>query len=263
MPFNHVDRLSYFTFDIFDSFPIQQAVFTRRGGVSSNPWDYLNVGSTVGDNQANVNENRRRSFEAAGRDSESMFDSWLEHGTQVLIADKPAPPSIDSPRKGDIIITDSPDVTLFMRYADCVPIMLFDRKIKAIALVHAGWVGTIRRAAAVAVDALSAHYGSSPADLIAAIGPSIASHHYEVSQDVADQVQEEFGDESADFLLQQNGSIHFDLWAANQAILKNAGVGQIDNPKICTACHLDDWFSHRAEKGRTGRFGALIGLSKN
>jgi copper oxidase (laccase) domain-containing protein len=58
----------------------------------------------------------------------------------------------------------------------------------------------------------------------------------------------------------QNGKIHFDLWKANQFLLERAGVERIEMAGICTACHTDEWFSHRAEKGRTGRFGALISL---
>jgi copper oxidase (laccase) domain-containing protein len=73
-------------------------------------------------------------------------------------------------------------------------------------------------------------------------------------------VQEKFKDESDLFLKPYNGKIHFDLWKANQFLLERAGVGNIEVAEICTACHTDDWFSHRAEKGHTGRFGALITL---
>jgi hypothetical protein len=214
----------------------------------------------VGDDQKNVDENRRRSFETIDRKADSMFDSWLVHDTQVLIADHPATPSIERPRKADIILTDKPDVTLFMRYADCVPILLHDPNRGVVGLVHAGWKGTVKRVAKVAVEAIAARYGSAPQDIQAAIGPSIGPHHYEVAQEVIIQVQNAFGADASEFLQKHNGSTHFDLWAANQSILSQAGLHQIENPEICTACHLDDWFSHRAENGRTGRFGALIGL---
>lgn len=260
MPFHQRDQISYFTFDIFSQLNIDHAIFTRRGGVSPSPWQELNVGSTLGDNQDNVDENRKRSFAAVARPIDSMFDSWLVHGAQVLIADQPAPPSIERPRKGDIILTDKPEVTLFMRYADCVPILLHDPIRRVVGLAHAGWKGTLRRVAAKAVESMVEHFGSNRAQILAAIGPSIAPHHYEVGSDVIELTKQAFGGDYSKFLPKFNGSTHFDLWSTNQAILKQAGVHQIDNPEICTACHLEDWYSHRAENGSTGRFGALIAL---
>lgn len=262
MPFHQPDQISYLTFNIFADFPLSHAVFTRRGGTSSPPWAQLNVGSTVGDSQSNVDENRRRSFEVVGRKLDSMYDSWLVHGVQALIADHPVPPSIERPRKADIILTDKSDVTLFMRYADCVPILLHDPNRAVVGLVHAGWKGTVKRVAKVAVEAFTARYGSAPQDILAAIGPSIGPHHYEVGQEVVTEVQDSFGADASEFLENHNGSTHFDLWSANKAILNQAGVRQIEHPELCTACNLDDWFSHRAENGRTGRFGVLIGLDQ-
>ena len=83
---------------------------------------------------------------------------------------------------------------------------------------------------------------------------------YEIGADVILQVMQKHGDESELFLKSHNGKIHFNLWEANRFSLERAGVGQIEICEICTACHTEDWFSHRAEKGRTGRFGALISL---
>lgn len=263
MAFHQKNQISYLTFNIFSDSSLCHAVYTRRGGISLPPWAQLNVGSTVGDDQSNVNENRRRSFEAVGRKVESMFDSWLVHGIQVLIADHPAPPSIERPRKADVILTDNPDVTLFMRYADCVPILLHDPIRGVVGLVHAGWKGTVKRVVQVAIETLVARYGSAPKDIQAALGPSIGPHHYEVGQEVITEVKDAFGKDASEFLKKHNGSTHFDLWTANKTILNQAGVHQIDHPEICTACQLDNWFSHRAENGRTGRFGVLIGLNSN
>jgi copper oxidase (laccase) domain-containing protein len=127
-------------------------------------------------------------------------------------------------------------------------------------MVHSGWLGTVRGAARAAVEAMQARYGSEPADILAAIGPAIGPDHYEVGADVIARVRATFGAE-ADALLPSYGkSTHFDLWKANQLLLAQAGVNQVEVAGICTACHTEDWFSHRGEKGRTGRFGALIGL---
>lgn len=260
MPFKKNGSIRYFSFDIFESAPLIQAVFSRRGGVSPSPWNALNLGSTVGDQLTNVAENRRLTFNAVDRDLESIAHSWLVHGSDVIIVDQPQPQTNDPPPKGDILLTDNPNVTLLMRYADCVPLMLYDPEHAAIGLVHAGWKGTVKRAASVAVTAMQRRYGTNPKDILAAIGPSIAAHHYPVGDNVIEQVHHTFGEQSSNILLSENGVTHFDLWAANQLILEDTGVTQIENPQICTACQLEDWFSHRGEKRNTGRFGALIGL---
>jgi len=260
MKFHSKDGLRYLTFDIFPETVIH-AVFTRRGGVSPAPWESLNVGGGIGDDPERVRENRYRSFAALGRTRESIFDVWQVHSAEAVIADAPRPP--DEPyRKADIILTDRPEVTLFMRFADCVPILLHDPRRGAIALVHAGWLGTVRGAARAAVQAMQARYGSHPGDILAAIGPSIGRDHYEVGTDVMQQVRASFGKDAEALLFPEQDKIHFDLWAANCLLLKRAGVGKIELAGLCTACHLEDWFSHRAERGRAGRFGVLMALKE-
>jgi YfiH family protein len=147
-----------------------------------------------------------------------------------------------------------------MRFADCVPILLHDPGKGVIGIAHAGWMGTLRDVAVATVNAMKKNYGSNPADIIAGIGPSIGPDHYEIGADVILQVMQKHGDESELFLKSHQGKIHFNLWEANRVALERAGVRQIEVSGICTACHTEDWFSHRAEKGRTGRFGALISL---
>jgi YfiH family protein len=147
-----------------------------------------------------------------------------------------------------------------MRFADCVPILLHDPRRKVVGIAHAGWLGTVRLTAAAAVRAMAEHYGSRPEDIQAGIGPSIGPDHYEVGADVIAKVQESFGSDAAQLVQQRGRKQHFDLWQANRLQLEQAGVRQIEVAGLCTACHLEDWFSHRAEKGKTGRFGALIAL---
>lgn len=243
----------------FDTLQIRHALFTRHGGVSPNPWGSLNVGGTVGDDLERVRKNRILSFETLGCAPESIFDVWQIHSADVVCARAPRPAD-ESYRQADVILTDQPNVTLFMRFADCVPILLHDPRRGVVGLAHAGWMGTLRDVARVTVEAMHKNYGSNPADIVAGIGPSIGPDHYEIGADVILQVMQKHADESNLFLQSQRGKIHFDLWEANRLSLERAGVCQIEVSGICTACHTEDWFSHRAEKGRTGRFGALISL---
>ena len=261
MPFHQPDRVRFLTFDSLDSSAITHAAFTRIGGVSPQPWAELNVGLTVGDDPQRVAENRRLSFEAVGRDIHSLSDSWLVHDTGVKIYDTPRTPAQTPPPKADIVLTDRPEVTLYMRCADCAPIYFHDPVKRVVGLAHAGWLGTVKGVARAAVEAMQSRYGSNPADLRTVVGPSIGPDRYEVGHDVIDLVEEAFGVEASNLLPQYQGATHFNLWSANRLVLESAGVGHIEVSGECTAMHNHLWFSHRAEKGKTGRFGALIGLN--
>ena len=258
MPFFQNNGLRYYTFEIFPQI-VTQAVFTRQGGISPRPWDSLNVGGSIGDDITHVRENRIRSFKALGRATESVHDVWQVHSADVVYADAPRPLDTEY-QKADIMVTDNPRVTLFMRFADCTPILLYDPVKQVVGAVHSGWLGTVRGAARIAVEAMQDRYGTNPANMLAAIGPAIGPDHYEVGEDVITQVRETFGEHTKSLFEAHGESIHFNLWKANQVLLEEAGVEQIEIAGICTACHTDDWFSHRAEKGKTGRFGAMIAL---
>jgi hypothetical protein len=258
MPFSQNSGVRYYTFDVFPR-AVAQAVFTRQGGVSPAPWDSLNVGGTVGDDRARVQENRIRSFAALGRRIDSLFDVWQVHSAEAVFADAPRPPDADH-YQADIIFTDQPAVTLYMRFADCVPILLYDSRKNVVGLAHAGWLGTVRAVSAAAVNAMARRYGTRPEDIQAAIGPSIGVDHYEVGPDVIAHVEQAFGADAAMLIDARDGKTYLDLWAANRLQLEQSGVTQIEVAGLCTACHLYDWYSHRAEKGKTGRFGALIAL---
>ena len=259
MSFHEHNELRYYSFDIFSK-SIKQAVFTRHGGVSLAPWHSLNLGGSVGDDPAHVAENRVRVFQSMGCEPASIHDVWLVHGTSIVYADAPRP--LDQPSaKADIIFTDNPNVSLFMRFGDCVPILFHDPKKHVIGIAHAGWMGTVRGVVLAAVEGMQSHYGCKPEDIVAGIGPSIGVDHYEVGADVISQFQEKYNKDADQILQTRNGSTYLDLWTANAIQLRNAGVEQIQISRLCTACHLDDWFSHRAEKGRTGRFGAIMALA--
>lgn len=253
------DKLRYYQFDIFSKGVIN-AVFTRQGGVSPEPWHSLNLSISVGDEPERVAANRVRAFEALGRDPASIHDVWLVHGTDIIYADNPRPLS-EPPHKADILFTDNPNVSLFMRFADCVPLLFHDPKKGVVGIAHAGWMGTVKGVAEASIKGMQARYGSDPADVVVGIGPSISVDQYEVGEEVAAQFRAKYGTDSDRILQMRNGKIHLDLWTANVIQLQNMGVEQIQVSGLCTASHLDDWFSHRAEKGKTGRFGALLALT--
>jgi YfiH family protein len=260
MGFITSNGLEYYQFDSFADFPIVHGIFSRKGGVSPEPWNSLNLGGTVGDTRSNVIENRKRIFDGIGREVSSHFDVWQVHGTEILIPLQPR--GLNEPHlRADGILTDKPKITLLMRFADCVPIMLYDPRKHIAGLVHAGWQGTVKKIAARAVEKMQEFFQCDPKDIHAGIGPSIGPDHYEVQKDVIERFQGIFGDEeTANFILSSGQKLKLDLWKANEFVLRKAGVENIEISAICTACDLTRWYSHRAENGLTGRFGAVIGL---
>lgn len=235
--------------------------FTRKGGVSTGHYSSLNQGGTVGDERLHTIENRKRAFAFFDRDVASIFDVWQVHGNTVICADKPR--ALDEPHiKADAIISNNPTLTLFMRFADCVPIILFDPVKKVIGGVHAGWKGTLNNIVKEAVLAMREQYSVNPLDIIAGIGPSIGPDHYIVGKEVYDLAAATFGPDLNHVVSIKNDKIHFNLWRANEYLLEKQGIKAIECAEICTACNLEDWYSHRAEKGATGRFGALIALGE-
>lgn len=260
MAFQEANGLRFFQFESFASAPVVHGVFTRQGGVSQGPFSQLNVSSSVADEPAAITENVKRLFAAAGRPLDSMFDSWLVHGTDVLVSGAPRPAGWGKPPKADIIMTNKLEVSLFMRYADCVPLLFIDPDKHAVALAHAGWRGTLAGVAAKTVAELIAHYGSNPTELLVGIGPAICAEHYEVGPEVVAEVQAVFGDLAADLLPEFNCKPHFDLVAANRVLLQQAGVTHVEESGQCTFANTEDWFSHRASGGQTGRFGVLLAL---
>jgi YfiH family protein len=252
--------LRYYVFESMVDSGVTHAIFTRNGGVSQAPYATLNTGGTVGDDPRAVAENRQRCFSALDRKLTSMYDVWQVHSSKIVVAD--APRSADQAHlQADIILSDKQNVTLFMRFADCVPIILVDPILHVIGMAHAGWIGTVNHVAAETVHAMHQHFGCLPENLQVGIGPSIGIDHYPIGEDVISKVKKAYPEYASEILINKNGKTHFDLQKANSYSLNELGVKNIEIAGICTACHLENWFSHRGENGKTGRFGALLALT--
>ncbi|MCA9973868.1 MAG: peptidoglycan editing factor PgeF [Anaerolineales bacterium] len=239
---------------------VRHAVFTRQGGVSPAPFASLNLSVSVPDEKARVYANRRRAYGLVGRDTDTVVHAHLVHGrdvARVTQADNGTwLPEVDG------LITDEPGCVLTMNYADCAPIFLVDPERGAIGLGHAGWQGAVRDLPGALVRAMQQAFGSRPAALLAAVGPCIGACCYEVGEPVIGAVRGAFARPEALLVWPGGNGVrpHFDLPEANRQNLLRAGVTQIEMAGLCTACRTDLFFSHRAEKGRTGRFGVILGL---
>ena len=237
---------------------LYHGAFTRLGGVSQAPFETLNLARSVGDEAQAVQENNRRMLAVFDMTPDRATTVWLVHGKAVAVMTRG---DAGRYRQGfDAIITRERGLALTMRFADCVPIVFFDPVQRAIGLAHAGWRGVAENVAAATVVALHDECGSNPRDLWAGIGPCICVDRYRVGQEVIDLVAPACPPHAPIVQRQPDGSLHLDLNAAVLSQLKACGVENVEDSAICTASNTTEWFSHRAENGKTGRFGVVIGL---
>ncbi len=172
---------------------LRHGFFARTGGVSLPPYASLNVGASVGDDPQAVAINRQRCFAVLGFAEGQVVSPYQVHGTRI--ARVGAAEGGSCLENTDGLLTDEPGTSLFLRFADCVPILLYDRERRAVALVHAGWRGTLDGIAGLAVAAMARHFDSEPAALWAGIGPAIGPCCYQVSADLAERFAQRFGSE--------------------------------------------------------------------
>ena len=276
---------------------VTHAFSTRAGGVSRvykpdlpDGQGDLNLGFTAHDDAANVRENRQR-FLAALHTRANRFALLQQRHTPIvrvlddaetLPSDFTAPAQI----RGDACMTDRPGVLLCIGTADCVPVLLFDPRRRAVAAFHAGWRGTLARIVERGVGTMRRHFGSDPAHILAAIGPSIGPASYAVSEDLRHDFESQFAYAPALFREVYDSDpvrekypllfltarapghspigpqLHLDLWEANRRQLLDAGVAaqNIHVAAEDTAADTGRFFSHRAENGFTGRMLSVIGL---
>lgn len=253
---------AYYRFDQWrDADEVTHGVFTRLGGVSRAPWASLNVGGTLGDTLDAVRENLRRIYAALHVDGERACTVWQVHSADAVVVTGRAPGRRWLAR-ADGMVTDLPGVPLTMRFADCVPVLFYDPIRRAVGMAHAGWRGTVNGAALSTLRAMQMAFGSDPADVQAAVGPSIGPARYQVGPEVVAAVDAAFGPEHGLIRRAEDGSAYLDLWAANRLALERAGVRHIEVAGLCTASHVAEFFSHRAEGGKTGRFCAVLALKE-
>lgn len=270
------DGLHYFRFEALPHNGVaRHAVFSRRGGVSPAPFASLNLSLSVPDERERVYANRRQVYGLFGRDTDTVVHAHLVHGADVARVTQVNNGSWVE--RVDGLITDEPGCVLSMNFADCAPIFLYDPHRRAIGLGHAGWRGAVADLPGAMVRAMSAAFGSDPADLVAAVGPCIGPCCYEVGHEVISAVEAAFPRNEA--LLRPLPAGHgrqerdggqrsavgrrfFDLPEANRRNLTAAGVRAVELSGYCTACRTDLFFSHRAERGRTGRFGTVFALGE-
>ena len=236
------------TFDWEPPGPYRVAFSTRLGGVSEGAFTSLNLGVLTGDDAGRVVENRRRLCGAVGADAATASMARQLHGARVTKAKSLGvlePGTLHEPCDG--LWSDERGQAMMLVTADCLPIAVCRADGRAaLTLLHVGWKGLLAGIVRVGIEAL----GGGP--LAAAIGPGIGACCYEVGEEVAEPFRRAFGDGVV-----RGG--HLDLATCAERALHAAGCGAVERFDLCTSCRPDLFFSHRRDRGRTGRQG-VIGL---
>jgi len=252
-------RVPYLRFANIDDLVAHHAVFTRHGGTSRGPFASLNVGYTVGDSADCVEANHALVYQVLGVTRDCVVTAEQVHGTRIGVVT-----SRDGGRvmeRTDALVTDEPGVYLMLRFADCVPVLMYAPDRRMVALVHTGWRGAAQRIVGSTVEMMVRHFECDPAEMRVGIGPSIGQCCYEVGTEVS-QAMQAVNEHSPGVVTRRDdrGKAHVDLQVANADQLAALGVRHVEIAGVCTRCHRDDFYSHRGDNGRTGRFAAVIGL---
>lgn len=235
---------------------LTHAFTTRLGGESKEPLASFNLGRhwSTEQSRADATMNRSRLCHVLSLNFSHLVVPGQVHSTRIAwVTDPESFPDVDA------VATVSTNTPILLHFADCVPIILFDRELSALCVLHAGWRGTAGGIATKGVRLLEDVLDLQPANMVAAVGPAIGSCCYPVSGDVAEKLRTSVKD-SAGLVLVKDGIAHPDLKAINALQLLESGVAEVDVNSYCTACHPEIFYSHRQSAGQTGRQGAIAGI---
>ena len=256
------DGVAYYASAKLEAIGVRHAFSTRIGGVSPAPFDSLNLGNPNGcdvqDDYDRIWTNYSRLTSGIGCPTDPPLRVHQVHGAEVMTV--AAGKDFDTSCQADALVSRDSKRVISIRIADCVPILLCSENGTTVAAVHAGWRGIIAGVIPAAIARMIAENPSvRPTSIIAAIGPCISGPAFEVGPEVLEEFAAKFGPE-APITRSANGKGTVDLRVAAKIQLQSAGLPEsaIDTTDRCTVTHRDEFFSHRRDRGITGRMAALI-----
>ena len=248
-------------FPVLEQYGVVHGFTLRHHGQSDIVKGTLNMALHVGDDPQKVLANRAKVAQALGYEPGRVTTCAQVHGNKVVevtpeLVGRGAFDYGNTIQGTDGLITKEKQVPLMLFFADCVPVMLVDTKSSAFALAHAGWRGAVTSIGAVALKAMEQKFGTKACNVIAAIGPSIGPCCYEVDDTVLNKAE----NYKECFTPTGPHHWHLNLWQVNRLQLERMGVPseQILDSSYCTHDHVEQYFSYRAEQGKTGRLAAVI-----
>jgi len=238
--------------ELLSSAGFRHAFFTRLGGVSEGPYRSLNFSISVGDEPLRVQENLHRAAASLRIRLDAIYFASQVHGNDAIVAEPGMDREAFLTREADAVVSIHPELACSIRTADCVPILVADRTSGAVAAIHAGWRGVVRRVVPQGVERLREVAGIR-GDLIAAIGPHISVRAFEVSEDVARQLATASEDQRA--VDASRAKPHVDLRRIVRAQLRSLGLADeaIEDVPGCTLSEPERFFSFRRDGARSGR----------
>ncbi len=239
------------SFQQFSDIVIGQS--TRLGGIPSKYGDF-NLGESVGDSLDIVTQNREIFCRSLGFEIQDLAKSKQVHGSEVIIVEN------GGQYNGyDALITNKKGILLAVTVADCAPILLWDSKNEVIAAIHAGWKGTCEKIVTKTLQLMMNTFGTDASYVFAYIGTCISKNKYEVDYDVARHFKEKYRPMNT-----ETGKYHLDIKLHNydQLIALGVPLSQIEVSNYCTLDNKDKFYSHRGDKGKSGRMLAAIGMKK-
>ncbi len=238
---------------------------SRHTGASHHPFHSLNMGLHVGDNPISVIRNRHEFMSVFGIGLEQVVCCQQVHGSSVAYVNRQqagrGAEDYETVLPGiDAMVTNTPGIMLAAFYADCIPVFFFDPIKSAVAIAHSGWKGTMDKIVLNTLQTMVEEFGSDIVDIEVFLGPGIGPCCFQIQPDLSEKVSKVFPE--FDGIMDRNREIYWDLRLTNINILIEAGIkpDKIIDCGICTSCRTDLFYSHRREKGRTGRMMAAIGL---
>ncbi len=271
------DGITWFQFNTLKHLDglITHGIFTRKGGVSQEPFATLNAGPTVGDDPAALTENYRR-IRAILPGHPRLVSAIPAQYSDIIeitpdLLDEKETPALILPRHVDGLLTRVSNIGLFWAVADCTTFSVVDPVHRAIGMIHSGWRGASQAIIVKALHMMHELYGTQPADLYVGMSPTIGPCCFEVGEIVraafeGNPIAREHGHFTTVNAVNSAGetyaSLRLDLAASNRSLLLSTGVPEqhIETSDICTGCDRENFFSSRMEKGKTGRFATVLGL---
>lgn len=254
------DRVFYYTIPSFEQSGLVRHCFTtRRGGVSKNEYESMNLRVHCADDPENVKENFRIICDTIGAHFENLvFSNQVHHDTIYTVTEKDCGRGLHRERidEADGLICAASNIPIVIFSADCVPLYFLDTKNHVIGLAHSGWKGTVQRIGQKMIQKMKKEYGSCAENILVAIGPHIGACHFEVGDEVADIFRETFGDD----VLVKHDKYHVDMQKAILMQFAEEGISDhhITCADVCTYCQGDLLFSHRLTNGRRGVCAAIM-----
>lgn len=265
---NKKNSIIYFTFPSFEKYSFVSHAFSSRiGGISTEIYSSLNLGFNRGDDNKNVYENYKILCSVIGVNQNDLVFGQLTHDNNIKIA------TSDDKGKGiiydidysciDGLITSEPNIPLTMTYADCVPIFFLDPVNKIIAIAHSGWRGTVKKIGEKMINVMIKNYNCNLKDILIGIGPSIGACCFKTDKDVYNDFLTMDCLPNDKWFTITNNKYYIDMWKIIKNMFIKIGIleSNITVTDLCTKCHNDIFFSHRATNGQRGSLAGIIQLN--